>query len=85
MITEKEINHLRWRKAGEVVKELKEHLSAVIISRASVGVFPMSFEYGIDVPKPVDDKSRYIVGQLVESLRDNGFMVKVGKKGFTLY
>lgn len=85
MINEKEINHLRWRTADEVVKDLKDHLSAVIISRASIGVFPMWFEYGVDVPKPTDDKNRYIVRTLVQSLRESGFGVKVEKNGLMVY
>jgi hypothetical protein len=85
MITEKEINHLKWRQASEVVQELKEHLSAVIISRASVGVFPMSFEYGVDVPEPINDKNRYIVRTLLESLRESGFSVVTNKDGFKLF
>ena len=85
MITEQEINNLRWRQAGDVLRELKQHISAVIISRASVGVFPMSFEYGVDVPEPIDDKSRYIVRTLLESLRGNGFSIVTNKDGFTLF
>jgi hypothetical protein len=85
LVKEQEINHLKWRTAGEVVHELKRHLTAVIITRANVGIFPMLLQYGVDIPKPIDDKSRYIVRAILESLRESGFSVVTGKDGVTLF